>query len=170
MKHFRIFAIILLFSFALHYTLLLNDKNGTAMADNINEILTNISTTKKVYAPQYYTKPSKIYGKAKCNDDIVKNIASKQGLRETYAKCVYCQIVDDDGLYMHQKHYVWNPAKENFTLLPDIYYIPKNGIDNDMVQANIQGYQFTTVDGIYFKDNTYYRYIDGSKTFEDIRF
>ena len=169
MKYFRIFAIVLFFICTLCYVFLFNEKNSIAMADNINDILKTIPTTKKVYVQQNYTRPSKIYNKARCNTDIVKNIASKKGLRETYAKCVYCQIVDDDGLYTHQKHYVWNPAKENFILLPDIYHVTKDGIDNDMVQANIQGYQFTTVDGLYFKNKAYYKYVEGSKTFENVK-
>ncbi len=63
------------------------------------------------------------------NGDIIWTVASPQteedfsNLRTTYIKGIYCQQVDDDGLYRHQKHYFYNKKTEKLVEIPNMYYI-----------------------------------------------
>ena len=54
------------------------------------------------------------------NGDIVWTVAGPQtdadfsNLRTTYIKGIYCQQVDDNGEYKHQKHYFYNNKTHEF--------------------------------------------------------
>ena len=57
--------------------------------------------------------------------------------------------------------------------LKGIYYINDKvakSINDEYLQAVIQGYKFTFMDHIYEKDNKYYKYKDGFYEFEEIKF
>ena len=103
-------------------------------------------------------------------------VYKKLGLRDTFVKGVYCQQHNPDmpeGDYRYQIHFVWNNYKRKMVPLKGIYYIDDQGaksINDEYLQAVIQGYKFTFMDHIYEKDNKYYKYKDGFYEFEEIKF
>jgi prepilin-type N-terminal cleavage/methylation domain-containing protein len=110
----------------------------------------------------------KIYPLPDCESDEVVAAAEAMGLRATYAACVYCQKVGDDGTYSNQKHYVWNPKNGTFELLSDsIFYTNStaSNFNDGRASANIQGYNYTDVDNVYQKNGKYYTYDTSSKSF-----
>jgi len=128
-------------------------------SDSIQKSFNEVLNAKEIPTKKSkFSSPSEIIPLAKCDDDKVVRLAKDLGLRKTFAYCVYCQVVDDNGAYKNQKHYVYNPAKNKFILLPGIKFIPSSGINNEMVQANIQKYNFTNADGVYAKDGNFYTY------------
>ena len=103
-------------------------------------------------------------------------VYKKLGLRDTFVEGVYCQQHNPDmpkGDYRYQIHFVWNNYKRKMVPLKGIYYIDDQGaksINDEYLQAVIQGYKFTFMDHIYEKDNKYYKYKDGFYEFEEIKF
>jgi hypothetical protein len=109
-----------------------------------------------------------IYPIPDCESDTVVAAAKAMGLRATFAKCVYCQEIGDDGTFTKQKHYVWNPKNGKFELLSDtIFYTSSTASEfNDgRASANIQGYNYTDVDNVYKKGDKYYTYDTTTKSF-----
>ena len=103
-------------------------------------------------------------------------VYKKLGLRDTFVEGVYCQQHNPDmpkGDYRYQIHFVWNNYKRKMVPLKGIYYINDKvakSINDEYLQAVIQGYKFTFMDHIYEKDNKYYKYKDGFYEFEEIKF
>ena len=98
-------------------------------------------------------------------------------LRNTFRSGVYCQSRNPDkpkGDYTEQKHYVWNNAKNRLEEIPGLYYIKPNGTDvyggpikNAALQSTLQGYNFTTTDGVFEKGGKYYKYVAETNSFEE---
>ena len=103
-------------------------------------------------------------------------VYKKLGLRDTFVKGVYCQQHNPKmpkGDYSNQIHFVWNNYKRKMIPLKGIYYISDYNADlinNEYLQAVIQGYEFTFMDHIYKKDKKYYKYHDGLYKFDEIKF
>ena len=99
-------------------------------------------------------------------------------LRNTFCENVYCQDRNPDkpkGDYTNQKHYVWNNAKNRLEEITGVYYIKSNGTDvfggpikNAALQATLQGYNFTTTDGVFEKDGKDYEYNATTNSFDEV--
>ena len=96
-------------------------------------------------------------------------------LRNTFCNGVFCQDRNPDkeqGDYTQQKHYVWNNALNRLEELSGVYYIKANGTDvfggtiyNAALQAVLQGYNYTTTDGVFEREGKYYKYDDFTNSF-----
>ena len=102
-------------------------------------------------------------------------VFKEMGLRDTFVKNVYCQQHNPKmpkGDYRNQVHFVWNKYKRKMIPIKGVYFIDDDIAkiyNNEYLQANIQGYEFTIIDHIYEKNNKNYKYNDITLKFDEIK-
>ena len=109
------------------------------------------------------------------DEEAFKKVYKEMGLRDTFVEKIYCQQHNPEmpkGDYRKQIHFVWNKYKREMIPLKDIYYIDDyfaKQINNEYLQAVIQGYEFTIIDHIYEKNNKNYKYNEKTLKFDEIK-
>ena len=93
------------------------------------------------------------------DEEAFEKVYKEMNLRETFVEKIYCQQHNPEipkGDYRRQIHFVWNKYKREMIPLKNIFYIDyyfAEQLNNEYLQAIIQGYEFTIIDLIYEKKN-----------------